>query len=290
MNIRLIDGRRIEFFQEDGLAGAVGALYADSGLIHASSGFAVGGGLSMSGDLNLGDANRKFIIGAGETDVTLRIENSGAGKAHLSVEGSITAVNFVGTVEGIDVSDLAGTVNLHIANSSLHLSEDEKNALKGTNGTPGDTNRFVTNSDSRMTDARTPLAHGDDKHTALSYFKNVTDGTNTFNATSGHQNIKFAAVNGTVAITSDENNDAIVTFTSHKISISRATETLSAGVAQDGTLTVPSYTVGANNLMVFMENMILIKDVDYTEVSATTIKTLADIPTGAVLTYLVFNL
>lgn len=36
---------------------------------------------------------------------------------------------------------------------------DEKAALAGTDGTPSGANAYVTNSDSRLTDARTPLAH-----------------------------------------------------------------------------------------------------------------------------------
>lgn len=39
----------------------------------------------------------------------------------------------------------------------------QKNALDGTQGTPGTNNRYVTGSDSRLSDARTPIPHG---HTA----------------------------------------------------------------------------------------------------------------------------
>lgn len=38
-------------------------------------------------------------------------------------------------------------------------STSEKSALSGTNGTPSNTNRYVTDSDPRNTNARTPLAH-----------------------------------------------------------------------------------------------------------------------------------
>jgi hypothetical protein len=38
-------------------------------------------------------------------------------------------------------------------------SSDQKAALAGTDGSPSSTNKYVTNSDSRMSDARTPTAH-----------------------------------------------------------------------------------------------------------------------------------
>lgn len=38
-------------------------------------------------------------------------------------------------------------------------SHDEKAALVGTSGTPGDSNRYVTDGDSRLDDARIPTAH-----------------------------------------------------------------------------------------------------------------------------------
>jgi hypothetical protein len=41
----------------------------------------------------------------------------------------------------------------------------EKAALAGTTGTPGSTNKYVTNADSRLSDARTPTAHGSLAHT-----------------------------------------------------------------------------------------------------------------------------
>ena len=44
-------------------------------------------------------------------------------------------------------------------NDSRIPSQDENNALVGTDGTPSTSNKFVTNSDSRMTNARTPSSH-----------------------------------------------------------------------------------------------------------------------------------
>lgn len=56
------------------------------------------------------------------------------------------------------------------SNSLDHLnandpSASEKLALPGTNGTPSETNKYVTNSDPRNTDARTPTIHNQDAST-----------------------------------------------------------------------------------------------------------------------------
>jgi len=46
------------------------------------------------------------------------------------------------------------------------ITQNEKNALKGTVGVPSGNNRFVTESDSRNNNARIPLTHGHN-YTAL---------------------------------------------------------------------------------------------------------------------------
>jgi len=51
-----------------------------------------------------------------------------------------------------------------------HPTTDEKAALAGTSGTPNTANRYVTNSDARLSDARAPLAHN---HAAAA----ITSGT-----------------------------------------------------------------------------------------------------------------
>lgn len=43
-------------------------------------------------------------------------------------------------------------------------TNDEKDALQGTYGNPSNSNRYVTKSDPSMTNARTPLRHGDEAH------------------------------------------------------------------------------------------------------------------------------
>ncbi|GIU69059.1 MAG: hypothetical protein KatS3mg002_0295 [Candidatus Woesearchaeota archaeon] len=46
-----------------------------------------------------------------------------------------------------------------LASDGRFPTTDEKSALLGTSGTPNASNRYVTNSDARLTNARTPLAH-----------------------------------------------------------------------------------------------------------------------------------
>lgn len=65
---------------------------------------------------------------------------------------------------------LADAVTKKHANTLDHASTNdpstgEKAALPGTSGTPADANRYVTNADSRNTDAWTPTAHNQDAST-----------------------------------------------------------------------------------------------------------------------------
>ena len=54
------------------------------------------------------------------------------------------------------------------------LTSDEKDAAKGTHGSPSDSNRYVTSSDPSTTNARTPLVHGDDAHINKSINRNFS--------------------------------------------------------------------------------------------------------------------
>lgn len=70
-----------------------------------------------------------------------------------------------GTIANADVSSSAAIAESKLAlNFATHSNANdptasEKAALAGTNGTPSGTNKYVTNSDPRNTDARTPTAH-----------------------------------------------------------------------------------------------------------------------------------
>ncbi len=58
-------------------------------------------------------------------------------------------------------------LNYPTHSSANDPTADQKAALAGTNGTPGGTNKFVTNSDPRNTDARAPSIHGSGYHTGI---------------------------------------------------------------------------------------------------------------------------
>ncbi len=68
----------------------------------------------------------------------------------------VTALTFA-ILPALDFGSSAGTVTE--GNDSRVPSQDENNALVGTDGTPSTSNKYVTNSDSRNSDARTPVAH-----------------------------------------------------------------------------------------------------------------------------------
>jgi hypothetical protein len=69
----------------------------------------------------------------------------------------LQAKTFFGSGAGLDPATVPTSALVDGANLP---TTGEKAALSGTSGTPGSGNKYVTNSDSRMSDARTPLAHG----------------------------------------------------------------------------------------------------------------------------------
>lgn len=100
---------------------------------------------------------------------------SGTGFRHITSGAEDAAAKLVG--DG-DVSASAGIVESKLTlNYSTHSNandpaSDQKNALAGTSGTPSATNKYVTDSDSRNSDARTPTAHG---HAELDVTNLTTD-------------------------------------------------------------------------------------------------------------------
>jgi hypothetical protein len=68
-----------------------------------------------------------------------------------------TALNFTG-VPKVELGTTAGTACE--GNDARLPTQDENDALAGTDGTPSSTNKVVTNSDPRNVNARTPTAHG----------------------------------------------------------------------------------------------------------------------------------
>jgi hypothetical protein len=82
----------------------------------------------------------------------------GANSVSPSTWGGVIEILSSGNVYPTIVN---GKIELNIASGSS-LSESMAAALAGTNGNPGATNKFVTNSDARLSDSRTPKPHGHD--------------------------------------------------------------------------------------------------------------------------------
>lgn len=96
------------------------------------------------------------------------------------------------TVDGVDISDHHSSSYTDIN----HVTDAYLLALAGTSGIPSSTNKYVTNEDLRLTNDRTALIHGDEKHNDLSYFNLITDGTTSASASSGLQNIVLSSKDG----------------------------------------------------------------------------------------------
>lgn len=107
---------------------------------------------TFSGSYN--DLSGKPTLGtAAAQDVGAFATATQGGKADSAVQpGDLGAVATSNDYNDLDnLPDLSGLSNLP--------SATEKAALGGTNGTPSGTNPYVTNTDGRMTNARTPTAH-----------------------------------------------------------------------------------------------------------------------------------
>lgn len=97
--------------------------------------------------------------GSGESGGTVP---SGTGFTHVTAGVQDGASKLV---ENADVAGAAAIGESKLAlNHATHANTndptaDQKAALAGTSGSPGDTNRFVTDADTRNTNSRTPTAH-----------------------------------------------------------------------------------------------------------------------------------
>jgi hypothetical protein len=92
------------------------------------------------------------------------------GLKRIKIGDGSTPWNSLGYIGFPDFNDAADTDILQktaviqgatqvVDNDPRIPTQAEKNALAGTDGSPGDLNRYVTSTDSRMTDARPPTAH-----------------------------------------------------------------------------------------------------------------------------------
>lgn len=108
-------------------------------------------------------------------------------------DGSFTEIESV-----MDVSFTSSTPSNHNELSNLdageagyygHHTADEELALVGTNGTPSTTNKFVTDSDSRNTDARTPISHNNAYHSET--YSAIVSAPANYNSTGTVGNIAY---------------------------------------------------------------------------------------------------
>jgi len=133
----------------DGLGDALSAKVDDSALSDHESATTSVHGITDTSDLVYDDDARL-------TDARTPIDGSvTAAKVHSSLKPS-------GSAAATDESlRRLGTGSTHAAagDDSRFPTSGEKNALAGTAGTPGSDNKYVTNQDSRLSDAREPKAH-----------------------------------------------------------------------------------------------------------------------------------
>lgn len=123
----------------------------------------------LSDTATSGTYTRKAYAGmVGDTVFSIKAEASGAYiqlDNNVTVTGNITLSTGNATVDGVDISAFKSAYDTHTGNTTIHHSStndptaDQKAALAGTSGTPSDTNRYVTNSDARLTGSRDPNSH-----------------------------------------------------------------------------------------------------------------------------------
>lgn len=150
--------------------------------------------------------------GADGTKKVLRVQQDGVFRVIQDINASGNIIMDANkTVDGVDIAK-------HNANSIAnvkHVTDAFLGGLAGTHGTPGASNKYVTNTDTRLSNARVPVTHGDSSHNKLSYFDLVTDGTASKAASNNNRKMKFIGTGGaSVDVTSDSSHDAIIKITS----------------------------------------------------------------------------
>jgi len=116
---------------------------------------------------NLPSPPENPVEGQAYYDTTLKVYRVYNGESWITPgEGSVKSVSAVAPLQSTGGSDPVisadigtGANQLAAGNDSRFPTTNEKAALAGTSGTPSDTNRYVTNSDARLSNARTPTAH-----------------------------------------------------------------------------------------------------------------------------------
>lgn len=129
-----------------------GAITAHEAAGDPHTGYATDAAVATAVSDHAGAANPHTAY-ATDADLTA---HEGAGDPHPSyaTDGDLTA--HAATAHGLASHALDGAFH---SGTSVLPTAGQKNALAGTAGTPGTGNEYVTTSDARMADARTPAAH-----------------------------------------------------------------------------------------------------------------------------------
>jgi hypothetical protein len=156
-----------------------------------------------------------------DTDADDKVEKADVADFGLQLAVSGTPDGPVTGKSYTDITNERNTaISTHAANATIHHTNandpnaGQKAALAGTNGTPGSDNKYVTNSDTRMTDSRTPLAHA---HTCT----DVTDIATSYEAIISSKgtafNKNFGSTSGTVCEGNDSRLSDTRTPSNHRI-------------------------------------------------------------------------
>jgi hypothetical protein len=158
------------------IAGSIGGNAATaSALANTPTGCAAGefaSAIAATGDLTCLQVSYSQVSG---TPASLPPSGSAGGSLSGSYPNPSIAAGAIGNAEVSSSANIAESklaLNFPTHSNGNDPSSGEKAALAGTAGSPGSTNRFVTNSDARLSDARTPLVHA---HSASEINSGVMD-------------------------------------------------------------------------------------------------------------------
>jgi len=128
----------------------------------------------ISTSSGVSDAGKPIVLGSdGKIDPTM-YDTTSVSTADSVTVNTNTFNNILTSADtnvqlALETLDDHGHSEYALASDSRFPTTDEKNALLGTNGSPSASNRYVTDSDPRLTDARSPLSH------ASTHFSNGSD-------------------------------------------------------------------------------------------------------------------
>ncbi|MCQ4575230.1 MAG: hypothetical protein NOU37_08295 [Candidatus Brocadiales bacterium] len=162
-------------------------------LYHTDTRFDTRFGTKTTDDLSEGTTNKynPFGMGIDSSEIT---------------DGTVTDTEVSGTAAIVE-----SKLNLNYATHSNanDPASDEKAALAGTSGTPSGTNKYVTDSDSRMTDSRTPTTHGSGAHDSTVEATANKDAASGYAGLDGSSKLTGSQLPyGTSANTACEGNDS----------------------------------------------------------------------------------